>query len=94
MSRPSVWGDYGTLAGERERQLSPLDTVTLQVQSECPLPEFCDLHSSNVAGCPGSHASGIAAAWQGPGPSVSSKAGQINKKKYCINATVFVIYGR
>lgn len=80
MSRPSVWGDYGTLAGERERQLSPLDTVTLQVQSECPLPEFCDLHSSNVAGCPGSHASGIAAAWQGPGPSVSSKAGQINKK--------------
>lgn len=80
MSRPSVSEDYGTLAGERERQLSPLGTVTLQVQSECPLPTFCDPHSSTVAGCPGSRASEIGAAWPGPGPSVSSEAGDINIK--------------
>lgn len=92
LSRPSVWEDYGTLAGERERQLSPLGTVTLQVQSECPLPTFCDPHSSTVAGCPGSRASEIGAAWPGPGPSVSSEAGDINIKN--IISTVIVIYGR
>ena len=42
----------GIQASGQGYQLSPLNTVTLQVQSECPLPDFYGPHSSTVTGCP------------------------------------------